>query len=182
MRRASAVFALLLAALPLAAVAQGTAVTPSALVVIDPDQLYLGTLYGRALQADIEAEASALSAENRKIDAALEAEERDLTDKRSTMTADAFRPLADAFDTKANDLRNAQEAKTRELTRRRDTLRQEFFSQIGSIIGDYMVERGAVAVLDKSTVIVSLGSIDITSEVIARIDERLGDGKDLKKP
>ncbi len=94
------------------------------------------------------------------------------------MTAQAFRPLADAFDTKANDLRNAQEAKSDELARRRDSRAARVFqARSRSIMGDYMVERGAVAsARQMHGHRRRLGSIDITTEVIARIDERLGDG------
>ena len=151
-------------------------VQKSAVVTLDQERLFTGTLYGRALQTTFEAESAALLAENRKIDAALEAEERALTDKRGTMDAAGFRPLAEAFDKKANDLRRAQDVKSRDLTRRRDEDRQNFFAAIAPILGDYMVERGAVAILDKAAIVVSLGSIDITEGAIARIDERLGDG------
>lgn len=151
-------------------------VQKSAVVTLDQERLLTETVFGRALQADLEADSAALLAENRKIDAALEAEERELTDRRSSMDAASFRVLASAFDKKANDLRSAQDAKSRDLTRKRDEDRQRFFSTIAPILGDYMVERGAVAILNKAAIVVSLGSIDITEGVIARIDERLGDG------
>lgn len=174
--------ALILAVQPFGLAAQSPELPKASIVTLEPDLLFSGTRYGRVLQKLLDGEAAALLAENRKIDAALEAEERDLTERRATMKPEDFRPLADAFDVKANDLRSAQEAKSRELVRLRETQRQDFFRNIGPIIGDYMVERGAVAVLDKSTVIVSLGSIDVTEAVIALIDERLGDGPEAVKP
>lgn len=173
--------ALLLGMFPQASTAQSV-VQKTAIVTLDQDQLYLGTQYGRALQAKFESESAALLAENRKIDAGLEAEERELTTKRTTMTAQDFRPLAEAFDTKANDLRKAQDVKSTELAKSRDADRQAFFQAVAPILGDYMVERGAVAILDKSAIVVSLGSIDITKEVIARIDTRLGDGSKPADP
>ena len=169
-------------ALPAQSVVEKSAVEKSAIVTLDQDQLYLGTQYGRALQTKFEAESKALLAENRKIDTALEAEERDLTGKRATMTAQAFRPLADAFDKKANELRSAQDAKSSTLGKSRDADRQSFFQAVAPILGDYMVERGAVAILDKSAIVVSLGAIDITKDVIARIDTKLGDGSKPAAP
>ncbi|OYU40285.1 MAG: hypothetical protein CFE33_07020 [Pseudorhodobacter sp. PARRP1] len=178
---AGLIMALLLAVCPQGMAAQSV-VQKSAIVTLDQDQLYLGTKYGRALQAKFEAESSALLAENRKIDSALETEERELTNRRATMTAQDFRPLADAFDKKANELRKAQEVKSTELSKTRDADRQSFFQAVAPILGDYMVERGAVAILDKSAIVVSLGSIDITKDVIARIDSRLGDGSTPPAP
>ncbi|MDB5657569.1 MAG: outer rane chaperone Skp [Cypionkella sp.] len=170
-----------LAVTPYAARAQSV-VQKSAIVTLDQDQLYLATEYGRALQVRFESESAALLAENRKIDAQLETEERSLTEMRATMTAQDFRPLAEAFDNKANGLRNAQDAKSKRLSESRDADRQAFFQAVAPVLGDYMVERGAVAILDKSAIVVSLGSIDITKEVVARIDERLGDGSNPKPP
>jgi Skp family chaperone for outer membrane proteins len=148
----------------------------TSVVTLDQEQLTLGTKYGQALQAQFEAETAALQAENRSIDAALEAEERSLTSKRATMDAASFRPLAEAFDKKANDLRAAQDAKFSDLTKRRDERRQKFFIEIKDIIGKAMVAHGAVVALDNSATLVRLASVDITAEVIARIDEQLGDG------
>ena len=184
-RLAGIALALGLSAWPLILVAQtpeAASVPPVAIVTLDQEQLFSGTLYGQAVQAQFDAEAAALLAENRKIDAALEAEERALTDQRATMSPETFRPLAEAFDEKANGLRKAQEAKSQAVSQARDARRQVFFRSIGPIIGDYMVERGAVAVLDKASIIVSLGSIDITQAVIARIDSQLGQGPEAVKP
>lgn len=186
MRRQAAglVLALLLAS-PAAAVAQSTApsvVQKTAIVTLDQEQMFLGTQFGRALQAKFEAESAALLAENRNIDAALEAEERSLTDKRASMTSQEFRPLAEAFDKKANALRRTQDGKSGDLAKSRDMDRQAFFQAVAPILGDYMVERGAVAILDKSAIVVSLGAIDITKEVITRIDTRLGDGSKPAAP
>ena len=181
LKAAGLVLALLLGVSPQVSVAQSV-VQKTAIVTLDQDQLYLGTQYGRAVQAKFEADSAALLAENRKIDAGLEAEERDLTTKRATMTAQEFRPLAEAFDNKANELRTAQDIKSTELAKSRDADRQAFFQAVAPILGDYMVERGAVAILDKSAIVVSLGAIDITKEVIARIDSRLGDGSKPAAP
>ncbi|GLS87860.1 hypothetical protein GCM10010873_28340 [Cypionkella aquatica] len=184
-RAAAGLIAALLPMLPLIGQAQTVApsvVQKSVVVTLDQEQLFLATQYGKALQAEFETSSAALLAENRKIDAELETEERALTDKRAVMTAQDFRPLAEAFDLKANGLRSTQEVKARDLAKRRDEDRQRFFQAVAPLLGDYMVERGAVAILDKSAIVVSLGAIDITAEVVARIDARLGDGSKPTDP
>lgn len=173
------VAALLLGSLAAPVAAQSLAAEKSAVVTLDQERLLKETRFGMALAAAFDGETQALLAENRKIDADLEAEERDLTDRRKTTDPALFRQLADAFDKKANTLRDGQEAKSQALTHRRDADRVWFFQNIAPILGDYMVERGAVAILDKSAVIVSLGAIDITDGAIKRIDEKLGDGSAL---
>lgn len=151
-------------------------VEKTSVVTLDQEQLTSASKYGQALIAEFEAETAALQAENRAIDAALEAEERALTDKRASMDSASFRLLADAFDKKANDLRTAQEAKSRDLTQRREERGQKFFTEIKDIIGTVMISHGAVVTLDNSATVVRLAAVDITAEVIAKIDEQLGDG------
>lgn len=169
---------------PMAGAGLGQTAEPlvSAVVTIDQEQIFTGTAYGRAMQLAFDAQTNALIAENRKIDAALEAEERSLTELRAQLAAEDFRPLAEAFDKKANELRNAQDAKSRDLTRKHDEARRTFFQNVAPILGDYMVERGAVAILDKAAIVVSLGSVDITAAAIERIDAQLGDGSSIVKP
>ena len=73
-RLAGIALALGLSALPLILAAQtpeAASVPPVAIVTLDQEQLFAGTLYGQAVQAQFDAEAAALLAENRKIDAAL---------------------------------------------------------------------------------------------------------------
>jgi Skp family chaperone for outer membrane proteins len=162
---------------PLAAqTAAPSTVEKTSVVTLDQEQLTLGSKYGQALQAQFEAETAALQAENRKIEAELEAEERALTAKRAGMDSASFRLLAEAFDKKANDLRTAQDVKSRNLTKRREERLQKFFYDIKDLIGETMIARGAVVTLKSSATVMSLSSIDITAEVIALIDQQLGDG------
>ena len=43
-------------------------------------------------------------------------------------------------------------------------------------------ENGAVAILDKNAIILSLSAIDVTEAAIARVDAALGDGSDPATP
>ena len=45
-----------------------------------------------------------------------------------------------------------------------------------------MSELGAVVLIDKSVAVLSMDSIDVTDEAIAKIDAVLGDGQDAKAP
>ena len=46
------------------------------------------------------------------------------------------------------------------------------------LIGQLMQDRGAVLVVDRRTVLMSAEGIDITADLIARVDAELGDGAD----
>ncbi len=159
--------------------AQTTLEVAPPIVTIDRDRLFAETNFGKDVQAEIEARAATLGAENRTIEADLIAEEQSLTEARQTMPAEEFRALADAFDEKVQRLRSEQDRKSREVQRFSESARQQFLEAIIPILGELLRERGALIVMDRRDVFLSAGSIDITEAAIARIDQRLGDGSDL---
>ena len=145
----------------------------SAVLTVDPERLFAESRFGKAAIAKLEAAQQDLLAENKKLEIALEAEEKDLTGQRPTLPPDQFRELADAFDKKAEEIRAARLAKSRSLTTLRDEDRQNFLSAVVPILGDLMGEMGALVILDKKTVFLSFERVDVTTRALARIDAAL---------
>ncbi|MCF1710004.1 OmpH family outer membrane protein [Tabrizicola sp. J26] len=146
---------------------------PIEILTVDQDRLYSGSRFGQKILAEIETELRALQTENRKIESDLEAEEQELTGKRSTLKPEEFRKLADEFDTKVKQIRAARDAKERDIGLQRDLAQKKFFNAAVPILADIMRERGASAILDRKAVLLSFERIDITEIAIARIDAQL---------
>ncbi|MEP3917701.1 OmpH family outer membrane protein [Ascidiaceihabitans sp.] len=159
------------------ATAQGTSPVRSPVLTIDSDRLYQNSDFGRRVVAELDALGAELSSENRRIEADLEAEELDLTDKRKTMTPEAFRILADAFDEKVRDIRQQQQKKTQSLNARLDDQQRTFLLAAAPILEDLMREAGAAIIIERRDVFLSAGAIDITAAAIARINQTLGAGE-----
>lgn len=151
-------------------------------LMVDRNRLFVESAFGRAAEARFQAESQDLIAENLRLEQALEAEERDLTDRRATLEADAFQALAAEFDAKTEAIRAAQDAKSRAITAKREEDRQRFLQAAVPVLGEIMREAGAVAIFDKDMVILSLRGVDITEAAIALIDAQLGDGAALPGP
>ncbi|MCF6316283.1 MAG: OmpH family outer membrane protein [Marinosulfonomonas sp.] len=162
------------AAAPVAAQDQGA--SSSTILTINQERLFAASLYGERVNSDIEAASATLSAENRRIEADLTAEEKSLTEQRPNLTPEAFRLLADGFDEKVQAIRRAQELKTRELGRRLEEERATYFKLIVPILGTLMKEHGATVILDRRVIFISSEGVDITDEAVRRIDATLGDG------
>ncbi len=143
---------------------------PAGVAVIDQGRLITDTAMGRALEQRFQAASRALIAENREIEAALEAEERALTVRRANIEPTEFRLLASEFDAKVEGIRNAQEAKSRTLTRQRDEERQRIVEQALPILARLMQDREALVLIDRASVVISRDAADITDEAIARLD------------
>ena len=158
---------------PLSAAVAQDASAQSAVLTVDPERLFADSQFGKASLARLEAAQQELLAENKKLETALEAEEKNLTERRPGLPAAEFRMLAEAFDAKAEDIRNARLAKSRSLTTLRDADRQKFLSAAIPILGDLMGEMGALVILDKKTVFLSFERVDVTDRAVARIDTLL---------
>ncbi|EKE43612.1 hypothetical protein OCGS_2344 [Oceaniovalibus guishaninsula JLT2003] len=167
---------LTLAAPPVGAQQAAPLAAPSPILVVDQDRLFADSAFGRRAVAEIEARATELAAENRRIEADLVAEEQALTERRQAMDAAAFRTLAEDFDDRVQALRAEQDAKVRDVQRLRDTARQDFSARIGPILSDLVLERGAVILMDSRAVLRAVENVDITDAAIARIDSVLGEG------
>ncbi|MCG6901613.1 MAG: OmpH family outer membrane protein [Rhodobacter sp.] len=146
---------------------------PSPILTLDQERLFNGSRVAERVVAETERRTAELTAENRRIEEQLVAEELELTERRPSLPPDEFRALADAFDAKVQGIRAAQDAKARELQRLQDEERQNFLRRITPVLAEIVRERGAVVVLDRRSVLLSAEAIDITDEAIARINEVL---------
>ncbi len=178
---AAACAAAALFAAPRAAIAQDTAPAPieiprAPILTLDQDRLFSDSIFGKAVIARHQADVDALLAENRRIEAALEAEELDLTERRATLPPADFQSLATAFDAKAEDIRNAQNAKDRAIAQRLEAERQRFYQAAAPVLADILREAGAMAIIDKRAIVLSFDAIDMTPSAVARLDAVLGDG------
>jgi Skp family chaperone for outer membrane proteins len=159
--------------------AEGTAAQSalrSPVLLIDPERLFQESLYGQRILDELRADSEALAAENRRIEADLTEEERALTEQRPSMSAADFRAAADAFDEKVQGIRRAQDAKETALQNTVTEGREAFFGAAQNIIGRLMVDAGSVVVLDRRSVFLSIGAIDITESALEAVNAELGDG------
>lgn len=159
--------------------AQGTPTlgTPlSTVAVVDTDALYQGTKLGQRMASDLEARARVLQAENKRLTESLTDEEQDLTNRRETMEPEAFRAAAAEFDARVQGIRRSRDAAIAAFEEERQNAPKRFLDSVRNILGQIMVERGAVAILNQQIVLLSLSTIDMTEDAIARIDLEFGDG------
>lgn len=155
-----------------AAAAEATLPT-SPVLTIDSERLFSGSRFGQVLASKLEAEAAAIAAENRELEAKLADEERSLTQRRATMDPDAFRALAEAFDEKVTRIRKEREERAVNFGQSSDAARQQFLSAAEPVLKDIMREAGAAVMLEQHSVFLSREVVDITDEAVARIDATL---------
>ncbi|MDE4174605.1 OmpH family outer membrane protein [Phaeobacter sp. PT47_59] len=153
----------------------------SGILTIQPDRLFSESAFGQRINRELEAEGAVLTAENRRVEAELRAEELELTERRPSMEPEAFRALADAFDQKVQETRRTQVQKLQKINQMGETARREFFVASLPILQAIMRDSGAGAILDHSSVFLSSEAADVTELAITRIDAVLGDGSDMDR-
>ncbi len=157
--------------------AQEVGIVQSDILVLDPDRLYLETQMGQSIAADLQAERDKLIANNRKVEAELEAEEKALTKLRTTKSAVEFRALADAFDTKVQKIRRDSERAARDHERNRERAPILFMRAIEPVLAELLADANGAVIMDKRNVLLHSGVIDVTDVAISRVNEAIGSGE-----
>ncbi|MBU2866308.1 OmpH family outer membrane protein [Pacificibacter marinus] len=139
-------------------------------IAFDRERIFENTDIGRALEAKIETLLNDLVVENDTIFAALEAEEQELTELKSTLSKEDFAKKADAFDEKVIAIRAEQKAKSEAIEQTKDQGLRAFEDMLNVVLKDIAQEVRAVAVFERAQIYLMSGSIDISLEVIKRLN------------
>ena len=159
-----------------AAVAQ--TVPAATIIIVDMDQVINGSVAGKAAAAELKSKMDAIQARLASLRTQFGTETQTLAKARPAQTA---APAAiTAWETKARDLQSRQQtAETDLATRDRDfqASRQYTIKQLNDganpIISAIMRERGASIAMPEGATLQHSGSIDVTTDVIARLDKAL---------
>lgn len=157
-------------------------VVQSLILTIAPERLYSESAFGKRIGREIEAEGAEIAAENRRIEAELTAEEKTLTEARDSLPPSEFRERAAAFDEKVQQLRREQDEKARALGQKAEEARRALLTAVQPLLSQLMIESGAVAILDRRAVLLSVDAVDITDQAILRVDAQFGDGAEILPP
>ena len=146
------------------------------ILTVDQDVLFAASDWGNRTQRVLEQEGSKIETENQRLAAQLSAEEATLTEQRGTLDPAEFRRLAEAFDTRATEVRRQRAQVVQDLNAWAEADRAAFYRAALPLMGEMMQERNAVAVLDRRTLFVSMDAIDMTQDLVKRLNAELGDG------
>ena len=153
-----------------ATIDEGRLQVQSPILTVDSERLFADSKLGQRVTAELEAAGAELQASNNQIAAELEAEELELTRKRAELPSEEFRVLADAFDEKAQRIRNERANELRLLNQKLEDEQRAFLLTVGPILDGIMREAGAAVVLERRDVFIASRAVDITSLAISRID------------
>lgn len=143
----------------------------NSVLTFDPDALYANSSWGALALERFEAESVELAAENERLEKQFTEEEQSLTELRNSLDAAEFRARADQFDASAQAVRRERAEALRQLNLRIEEDRQQFFATAIPVMTQILRERGATMILDSRVVFLAAESVNITDEVIERLDQ-----------
>jgi Skp family chaperone for outer membrane proteins len=161
-----------------ATVAVAQQLPPAVIVTVDRQAMIAGSAAAKAAQTELKPKADALQARLQQLSTSLQAEEKTL---RDTAPQQGATPAAvQAWQTKARDFETRRQQADQEIQRRQQEIQvseQWVVRQINDaaqpIISAIMRERGANIAVDEQVTIQHTAALDITKDVIARLDKAL---------
>lgn len=164
------------AALALAAPLAAQTLPPAVIVVVDLDRVFANSAAGKLAQGELKTKLDSFQARAKTLDGQIGTEQQALQKSRPT----AAGPAATAWEKQARDLQAKADAARTELgNRERDLQASRNFvvKQLNDasqpIISTIMRERNANIVLAEGATLQHAASIDVTADVIARLDKAL---------
>ena len=151
---------------------------PAVIVTVDRQEMIASSAAAKAAQAELKPKGDALQARLGQLRASLQAEEKTL---RDTAPAQGAAPAAvQAWQAKVQEFQGRQQQAEQEIQRRQQEIQvaeQWVVKQINDgaqpIISQIMRERGANIAVDEQVTIQHAAAIDITADVLARLDKAL---------
>lgn len=175
-KTAIALVALAVSALPGLALAQaaGGKVPPAIIAVIDSQRVNREAAALKNARQQLEQFRFNFQSEIAKEEEKLRAEEQEIARQRSVLSPEAFEQRRQAFQAKVIELQKRIQERSQSLEKMLNGVREQVTIQVIEILKGLATERGFNMVLDRAQVQIFIGdSIDITPEVLKRLDQRL---------
>ncbi|ARJ65444.1 hypothetical protein WV31_07160 [Magnetospirillum sp. ME-1] len=166
-----AVLALLLSGGP--AEAQRAGGVPMSLIIVDIQQAQRESLPGKALAAQRDKYQQNFQAEFNSARQSLQRSDQDLAKQKGTMPQDAYDQKVKALEMQVVAFQNRTQMAVRALEKSTDSAMAELMNAILTVTGEIASEMGANLVLPKQQVVLHEPRMDVTAQVIERLNKRL---------
>jgi Skp family chaperone for outer membrane proteins len=148
---------------------------PTVAAVIDYQRILRDAAAARSIREQIESRRKAYQGEISKEEQRLHEADKEFARQRSLLTPEAFAEKRRAFEEDVNEVQRLVQQRRRELDQVAEVALNEVKTALIEIVTGIAEERGFNLVLPSSDVLFFARKIDLTDEVLAKLDERLPD-------
>lgn len=157
--------------------AQGAAATPSKVPVVvgilDMQTILKQSKAGKSLDAIKAAKSKAMNAEMGKTEQTLRSNRQKLDQARSSMSQADYEAKRTEIDKQFDALRKTVIAKRKELVQIHNAGIEQIFNVLDGVIRDIAAKRGITLIINRSFVVMSEQTWDITKEALTGLDAKL---------
>lgn len=152
---------------------------PAAVIVtVDRQEMIANSAAAKAAQTELKPKADALSARLNQLRTSLSAEEKTLRDTQpqqgaAPATVQAWQAKVRDFDTRRGQADQELQRRQQEIQQAEQWVVKQINDGAQPIISQIMRERGANIAVDEQVTIQHAAAIDITTDVVARLDKAL---------
>ncbi len=164
---------LIAGALPATVLAQ--AATPATIIVVDIERVVSQSAAGKAAMGEIQGKVTALQTRANALQGQLktEADAIQAGQANKSLAGPALDTRVKAFGQKQQSAQQELGRLENEIQRSRQFVLQQISDGVGPIVSQIMKERGANIALPKGATLQHAASLDVTTEVISRLDKSL---------
>jgi Skp family chaperone for outer membrane proteins len=174
---AGATFAVLLAATP--AFAQAPPPTPAipmpslSILVVDPGKIHRDAKVMISIRSQLEGLRQRFMTELKGEETQLMTSERDLQQQRATLAQDVFNQRAQEFQKRVITFQEKQQQRGGQIDGAQRNAMDQMRQRLFRIVEDTARRRNATMVVENTTMLYYDGGLDITDEVLRRLDQEL---------
>lgn len=155
------------------ALAQRAAGLPMSLIIVDIQQAQRESMPGKALAAQRDKYQQNFQAEFNAARQSLQRSDQDLAKQKGTMPQEAYDQKVKALELQVVAFQNRTQMAVRALEKSTDSAMAELMNAILTVTGEIAAEMGANLVLPKQQVVLHEPRMDVTAQVIERLNKRL---------
>jgi Skp family chaperone for outer membrane proteins len=171
--RFAALLALAAIALPVSLRAQQAPPAPPVVLVVDVQHLLRVSKAAKAVQQQLEAQRATYQKDFSKQEADLRASGGELQRQQAILSRDALEAKGKELQQKYAELEREVQSKRQVLLRGEGEARNRILDTMIQIVQEIGQERRATLVLPKDAVLMVAPDLDVTDEVLKRLDQRL---------
>ena len=146
---------------------------PLQIGIVDVQKVLRDAKAAKALRPQMEQQRRAFQMEIRERERRLRDAGKDLSEERALLTATAFDEKRRALEEEGRKAQKAVQERKRELDRIFNETKDVILKELLKVVGAIADERKLDIVLEKRVVFLSANSLDLTPEIVARLDKRL---------
>ena len=139
-------------------------------LVVNQERVLLEAAAAQAITREEQIRKAAMRAAFDAERAALQGREREMIGLRETIDKEEFDALVAGFELDVRDLRSRMDRSRADMQTAFNQAKDMVARALQQVLVDLMKERGALLIIDESTSILHASRLDVTDEVIARLD------------